>query len=513
MKIGRDLILLMAVTALSLLLSVAYLNTLGDDSFIYRRLIENFLETGRIEYNQGEPCHAMTSATYFFLMSGLTHVVGWHAARYIISPLSHLFAAWALYGLGRRLIRRQAILFVVLAAILIDPFYLRWFWSGWEMSFKIGAAAFAIWRLIIAGEKGGWKQGALAGLAMAFAVLTRPEMLFLAGLGAIYMAVRPLPSPKGRMMAGLVGFSAALLAGTMPWMIFAKQYFGWALPHTVYAKASGLMTWGYLQAFGPRFVQIMFVPAFPLYLALLAAVVAIVWKGDWKRRDSFRWEVDLRDVLLVALWGAMAGGYLLRKVYIDGIKLGLFSPFVLLAVAVLLDLALRFLGWTWSRRASIAWIAVLLLVSVGIQARIFYRFSSWNPRYAQGDDARFIAFAQRIRELTPQDARIGISELGVVGYYSERYMIDFVGLATPQIVAYLLETGNKEDAVAMYYERHGGPASHIVAEFRFSPEEAPEFSDFWGHSYRRVDSERITRIAGRTKKGEYSIYALYERVP
>ena len=67
--------------------------------------------------------------------------------------------------------------------------------------------------------------------------------------------------------------------------------------------------------------------------------------------------------------------------------------------------------------------------------------------------------------------------------------------------------------MAKYYEHHGGPPSHIVSEFRFNPESAPEVKDFWGYSYRLIDAARITRIAGRAKKGEYSIYALYELIP
>ena len=513
MKTARSLTWGLAVTCLSLLLSLAYLNTLGDDSFIYRRLIENFLQSGRIEYNPGEPCYAMTSATYFFLMSALTGGFGWNIARYLISPLSHLFAAWALFGLGSRLIRRRALLVVVLAAVLFDPFYLRWFWAGWEMSFKIGAAALALWLLLIAGEKGGWKPAALAGLAMAFAVLTRPEMMFLAVLGAVYLTARRLPASMGRVAAGLAGYTGAVLAGILPWMLFARAYFGWALPHTVYAKASGVMTWTYLTSYGLRFLQILVVPAFPLYLALLVAAAVFCWKRPWKQNPSWWRNPDPRDFLLVAVWGATVAGYLVRGVYIDGIKLGMFSPFILLSVGGLLDVALRALRQDWfDGRRTFLWIAALLAISVGIQSRIYYRFSSWVPQYAQGDDARFIAFAKRIREQTPPDARIGTWELGVVGYFSERYMIDYVGLATPQIVSYLLETGNKAKAVALYHERHGGPASHIVSEIRFNPEAAPEIQEFWGYPYRLIDSERVTRIADRAKPGEYSIYALYERM-
>lgn len=505
--------LIAAVAILSALLSLAYLDTCGDDSFIYFRLIENFLRTGQIEYNPGEPCYAMTSATFFAFFSLLARGFGLDGARYVLSPLSHLLAVWALFGLGRRLIRNQALLAVVLAAVFFDPFYLRWFWAGWEMSFKVGAAALALWALLEAGGRGGWRWGAVAGLAMAFAVLTRPEMLFLAGLGAAYLLVRPLPAPLSRSGTLLAGYAGALAAGALPWMLFAKSYFGWTLPHTVYAKAGGLATWGYLREFLPKFMQILFVPALPLYVWAVAAVCVVLARGSWRTGRSLEEKRDLRDVLLVAVWAATAAGYLIRGVYVDGIKLGLFSPFAVLSAGAVLDLARRLGNKGGSARAARVWIGALLLLSVGIQARLFYRFSSWHARYAGGDDANLIAFAKRVKELTPPDARIGIDELGVIGYFSGRYMIDYVGLATPQLVAYQLETGSKEAAVARYYERHGGPASHVVREFRFNPERAPVQCDFWGYPYRLVDSARVTRIAGRAKKGEYSIYALYEQAP
>lgn len=510
MKTNGYLMLVVAVA--SVLLSLAYFNTCGDDSYIYFRLIENFLKAGQLEYNPGEPCYAMTSVTFFFLFAGLVREFGLDGGRYAISLLGHVFALVTLFGLGRRIIRSRAVLTIVVAAVLFDPFYLRWFWSGWELSFKVGAAALAIWMLLAAGEKKGSHLPFVAGLTMGFAILTRPEMLFLAGLGAVYLVARSLPTKTSGALIPLLAYAFGLLLLVGPWMFFAKSYFGWALPHTVYAKAGGGCDWNYLRLFLPKFVQILLVPALPVYILSAATALSVRRWTDWKKCLSFDWMPDPRDFLLLSVWATTVAGYLIRGVYIDGIKVGLFSPFVLLAAGAVLDSALRLRGKEWSMKTSAIWALVLLLVSVGLQTKLFYRFSSWNPRYAGGDDAQFIAFAKRVKDLTPSDARIGIAELGVVGYFSERYMIDFVGLATPQIVKYQLETGSKTAAVAKYYEQHGGPASHIVHEFPSNPELAPEFHDFWGYSYQRVDSERVSRIAGRARKSEYSIYALYERV-
>lgn len=503
---------ILAVALVSLLLSMAYLNTCGDDSFIYFRLIQNFLTTGQLEYNPGEPCYAMTSVTFFFLLASFVRWLGLDGGRYAISLLGHVFAVVALFGLGRRLIRSRAVLTLVLAAILFDPFYLRWFWSGWEMSFKIAAAALALWALLVAGERRAGASYFIAGLAMGFAILTRPEMMLLASLGAIYLVARSLPSKIKGIVWPLLAYACGLLILVGPWMLFARSYFGWMIPHTVYAKAGGVWDWAYLHTYLPKFFQILLVPALPFYLLAVIAILSIRRWADWRKLISSAWMPDVRDFLLVAVWAATVAGYLVRGVYIDGIKMGLFSPFVLLAVGSIFDSSLRLRGKEWSMKVASIWILALFLMSVGIQARLFYRFSSWNPQYAKGDDAHFIAFAKRIKERTPPDARIGIAELGVVGYFSGRYMIDSVGLATPQLVAYQMEIGNKKAAMEEYYARHGGPADYMVHEFRFNPETVPETFTFWGYPYRLIDSERVTRIAGRAKKGEYSIYTLYELV-
>ena len=502
-----------AVAIASLGLSLPYLDTCGDDSFIYFRLIENFLRTGQLEYNPGEPCYAMTSATFFFTMAGLVRWLGITGGRYAISLLGHAVAAAALYGLGRRLVRDRRVLVVALAAILFDPFYLRWFWAGWEMSFKIAVAAGTLWMLLEAGERGGARWGFLAGLAAGVAILTRPEMLFLAGLGGVYLAARHVPARIPALGPALLAYAAGISLVAGPWMAFAHAYFGWALPHTVYAKAGGSASWNYYRQFMPKLMQILFIPALPFYLWAAGAALGVRPLSAWRRGAAEGDVPDVRAWLLVAGWAAMVGGYLLRGVYIDGMKVGLFSPFVILAVAAVGAAAWRLRGRQWTRRTVWIWLLALVLLSVGLQARLFYRYSSWNPRYAQGDDARFIDFAKRVKDLTPPDARIGIAELGVVGYFSGRYMIDYVGLSSPQLVAYLMETGSKPAAVARYYERHGGPPSHIVHEFPFSPERAPPEYDFWGYRYRLLDSERVQRISGRAKKDEYAIYALYERIP
>jgi len=55
-----------------------------------------------------------------------------------------------------------------------------------------------------------------------------------------------------------------------------------------------------------------------------------------------------------------------------------------------------------------------------------------------------------LKEYTPQDAVIGVTEVGVIGYYSERTMVDFLGLLRPD-VAEALRDGNMHWAL-LYYQ-------------------------------------------------------------
>ena len=191
-------------------------------------------------------------------------------------------------------------------------------------------------------------------------------MMFLVVLGAVYLTARRLPASMGRVAAGLAGYTGAVLAGILPWMLFARAYFGWALPHTVYAKASGVMTWTYLTSYGLRFLQILVVPAFPLYLALLVAAAVFCWKRPWKQTRPGG-EIRIPR-LSAAVWGDRAG-YLVA-VYIDGIKLRMFPPSFLLSVGGLLDVPAP-VGLADGR--TFLWIAALLQSASGF-VRIYYRF-------------------------------------------------------------------------------------------------------------------------------------------
>jgi hypothetical protein len=204
-------------------------------------------------------------------------------------------------------------------------------------------------------------------------------------------------------------------------------------------------------------------------------------------------------------------GYLARGTYIESIKTGQFAPFLSLTLCAL---AARFHHSDDLAKRTFAGLAILTaLLSVLVQARLYYRFSWFNPRFRHGEDVAFIEFAREVgRRTTPRDT-IGLWELGVVGYYSDRTILDFAGLATPEIVAYRRRYG--ADAIPRYLADRSGPPEYIVDALPKARAGEAELAErrFFGFSYRPLHQEKVRRIGGREGADHWYLYVLYQRAP
>lgn len=508
----QPLLLLLLAFAASLLIALPYVQCLGDDTFIYMRQIDNVLSRGKLEYNLGEPCYGMTSVTWFFSWVAAKALLGdmdW--SRYVISLLAHVLAFVGIHRLAGRLIRNPLLVLVVTCAVVFDPFYVRWFWSGWEMAAKVAAAAWALVALIRCADKDTSTGFVfLSGVLLGVGILTRPEMLVMAGFGAAYLVLtRP-----GRIAASLLAYAAGIVLVTVPWLLYAQHTFGWMLPHTIYAKGGAPIDAGYILASSIRLGQIMVAP----HVALLALAAFFLWRV----RPSFlqtppgrplafwRYSPELLSFLMVLGWGAVVFGYVPHGTYIESQKTGLFTPFLLIALAALAQAGIDKAPHQKAVLAAV--LACELALSLLITTKLFHRYDITNPAYAQGEDEALIAFSKEVKTMTSPQDKIGLWELGVVGYYSERYIVDFVGLGTPDLVRYKLRYGGTEDNyVGHYLADHGGAPSyivHTVAKDDPQPLQAPR--PFFGSMYTPVLVKKVHRIGGRETDNYYH-YVLFKK--
>ncbi len=271
----------------------------------------------------------------------------------------------------------------------------------------------------------------LAAFFAAGAALARPDGLLIASVLAVDYALRvrrPIPWKP----------AVVLLAPLLAWTGFAWVYFGSPLPVTLAAKQNqGVM--GISTRFLPGFLDLLqLYLARPNYLAAAAlaglGVAALIWRER-------RWALLLAWTLLYF------AGYTALRVsgyfwYYAPLVPGLIA-LIGLGLAVISSASGRL-----SRPVSIA-VGLALISLAGFQVRDLVALRQTpDPRFPI-----YQAAGQWLAKSTPVDSWVGTLEIGIIGYYSHRPMLDFTGLIQPQVAAQFTAQATYEDAARWAVER------------------------------------------------------------
>ncbi len=485
---------LSTATSLGLLLVLGFVTTLpywnakGDDTFITFQMVRNLVEHGQLAYNLGEPVYAFTSPVWLGFLSLITVVVGEvYVASWVVSFIALVLLVISLWLLASRLIEDNALRIFAIAIVLIDPWLMRWGFSGQEVTLKIAMGAFQLVAIswLLNKQQEDLKAGALVGILLTLGCLTRPEFLLMVVLGAGGLVLR-----KHYRTALVVVGVFALTYGA--WAYFCYEQFGWFLPHTIMVKTNNWRPMTLVEKVGymfsdvlPRFSAIVLLPL----LGLLGGIV-LVFVRFGRKQLVLR---APRTLLLVTLWvvgciGAYWASLALSMSYYTLI----YSPFIPLIGFAVFDgihkrAPLLVKRMTW----------VSLVVALGISAGLFaFRLGSFSwlttSQFNRGDDERLIAFGEYLNTTLPSDARVATRELGIVGYFSRRYTIDLQGIATPQLLG-----SNQREELRKLRPTH----------FTLYGEGSTEWE---GIKLEPMHTARFRRIGGSLAPGELRVMTLYK---
>lgn len=100
-----------------------------------------------------------------------------------------------------------------------------------------------------------------------------------------------------------------------------------------------------------------------------------------------------------------------------------------------------------------------------------------------------------ISKNTPSDSKIGVLEVGIIGFYSDRTMIDFAGLIQPDVARQMKNTSTYQET-SIWAIQHYKP-DYLVLHKNFFSSENPKFltsqcemiKTFNGNTYSYVDME------------------------
>ncbi len=388
-----------------------------DDPYITYRYAINLASGEGFVYNVGERVLSTTTPLYTLIMAlvGLAGV-DIPLASNLLSCISIAAGAWLLWRLCTAWGEHEA---AVLCLFLYPTFPLLIQTLGAESTFYVALILLGL--LLYVRESYG-----MAAVVLALAALTRADGVLAALIvGADFVARRwrDIPWRAIALYCGIVG----------AWFGFAWLYFGAPFPVTLAAKrhqgelaASESFLRGFLNMGQSYWQQ-------PLYR------VHIVMGAIGMYASLARW----RRVSLLLGWTIL---YFVAYVFLGVTRyhwyyVPLVPGFVLL-VALGAATASRWGALIFEvgvRRAVLAVFLLLLLAP---------RLVTLNALWAN-DDPRLTLYRSIGRWLqtnTRPDASVGTLEVGIIGYYAQRRMIDFAGLIQPQTALHLTRNTTYEDA-------------------------------------------------------------------
>ncbi len=385
-----------------------------DDPFITFRYARNLSQGIGFVYNPGEQILSTTTPLFTLILAAASlFVSNIPKAANLIGALSIAIGALLIFdiaaSLKNPLVGWTGLVLYPLSVLLLDtlgsetPLYIAFCLASFCCYFR--------GRLTMA-----------AGFS-ALAVLTRPDGILVAViLLADWLIIRRRPVP----WKALLVFALILL----PWVVFSWLYFGSPIPITLAAKQNQAF-----MAIGRKFPEHIFaalkqssIPWYSWVLALLALA-----GGFYVPLRARQWAVFLAWPLLY---------------FISYTALGVSSYFwyyapLLPGVLVLVGLGLTSLtrgiealfdhevqGPTWRDfipEGIGAAILLALLVPMAVQA-----VSS-----SRKNDSRYPIYRRAgiwLNKNTPLDASVGVLEVGMIGYFSDRFIVDFAGLIQPEII-------------------------------------------------------------------------------
>ncbi|HEX2914243.1 MAG TPA: hypothetical protein VH186_25820 [Chloroflexia bacterium] len=413
-----------------------------DDAWIHQVFARNLALHGQFAYNLGQPVAGSTSPLWTFML-----IPGY--------AFDNFYGAWA-YALGilfLALTGREAFLLAKLlsghqgvawGAALGCLFEWRLVWAGASgmetIVFAFGTLFLArsyIQHFPIGSEKFGQhfqprstgsanRLSFLLGVSGGLLTLVRPEGMALLGLVALDMAWRMRQTRTEGWMRTVIKAWLVIAAGwallVIPYFIFNYLLSGSPLPNTFSAKVSAyadLSPQSLATYFGGAFYQLF------LAGALFALVPGLLYCISSLQRGLQDWRPLVWLALVLVLYALR-----LPVTYHHARYLMPLIPF-LVVYGVIGTAGL--MNWLRSKRLpvvarSLPWLIGLIVLYSWFTGSLAYQF---DVKFINDEQVRI---GHWLAANTAPEAVVATHDIGAIGYFSQRKIVDTAGLVSPEFV-------------------------------------------------------------------------------
>ncbi len=424
---GPGAVLLIASCAFTLL-ALFFLSYLTDDTYIYLQYARHLAAGQGFCFNAGEITYGFTSPLWLLLiaMSGKLGIGGLASAK-LLGFLFSLLSLVVFFRAATMFIPTPAGRTGAILAWAVNAWLLRWSLSGMETSLCVFLVVAGIAAHMRERRDGGAPRA--SALLFGLASLARPECLLLVLLALLDAALAGGRPGRRRSILAVLLWSGVVL---LPWWLVAYRTFGHLLPNTAAAKG-GSFGLGIAASLRTLRQEALIVGATDLADGMLALLGGIAIARRIPRDATFR-----AGVLPVAWLIGLPLLYALRGIVTVSRYLVPILPVLILSGFAALD-SLRartgLAGRAPRLAAALPWIVLGLMAAQNLLVLFFVQLPS-TKEFTRSFERSLVEIARLLHDEAPQAASVATADIGAIGYFSERRVVDLFGLVTPAMLPY-----------------------------------------------------------------------------
>ncbi len=390
-----------------------------DDAWIHLTFAKTLATTGRFAYGALNTATSGSTSPLFTFIEAIIFIVTKN--EFVVALIPCIAAvgasAFVFYLLIRELTALAwvpivgTLLFIATPSLLIV--------SIWGM--ETGLVIALLLSALLAYRRERWE---LLALLLGLSIWARPDtVVFVIAIGLDFLHIRKNAPSKPGMKAILIFLSAIVL-----YAVFNVALSGTILPNTFYAKLAYYKNGN--TNFWAELWQLL--TGGGRIIALVLATVGVLWSVAEKRHGNIMLVLYPLGMIFLYRWK-------LPYLYQDGRYLIPMLPFLLLLAVIGVA---RSASWYAKSTSVASLLSIILLLAAAIGT---YTGMSTSLDTLAYEDSYIhnlqVETALWCAKQLPANAVIATHDIGALGFYSERRIVDIVGLADPAMVKFLDKPG------------------------------------------------------------------------
>ncbi len=376
-----------------------------DDTFIYMQYARNITGGGGFSFNAGEPSYGVTSPLWVILLT-VPYIFSFDGFWFskILDLIFAVASVFVFFRLARLIFIKDSGEFLAIAAaslFTLNIWFIRWSFTGMETNSAVLCVLLIFYFY--------YKQNySFCFFLLGLFFLIRPEGIFLFLVIFISLFIEKRKSLK-QDYKSLFLFLVLFLIPVIPFLIYAKLTFGTFVANTALGKSTLTLSFGIIKA---QITEISKTLAPSSGIEIILSIVFFVYLLREKQFSKYAalilWPVGLIIVYILTDADIISRYFMI-----------IIPVFTLLAVKSVELLNKRLISGT----------IVLLVIILIISQVSFYKFvKPHTDNFSEGVEECLIPIGKWFNENTPPDTRILVNDVGAIGYYSNRYIIDAAAL-------------------------------------------------------------------------------------